>query len=239
MLDKTVETRWKNNVIERQDLNSTNGELFSEFNKVFVSGRIEEDFEYSHRTFWKEYYRTRVRITRLSGTDDLVPIVVSNLVLSKEKIKKSLKGKWVEVAGQFRSYNRLGEDGRKHLDLFLYVTLINIYDNKEEMKEIENVNSIYLKGYLCKKPIYRITPLGSQITEVFIAVNRPNGESDYIPCITWDRDAKWSRKLEVGNQVEIYGRIQSRKYFKRYSPDTDEGKYKETYEISTMRIQKV
>ena len=239
MSDETGVARRENNVITRREENSPTEKLFSEFNKVFVSGRIEAEFDFSHEVLWEKFYRTRVRVERLSGTEDLVPIVVSDLLIGRERMKTSLEGKWVEVAGQFRSYNKLGEDGRRHLDLFLFVTAINIYDDEDELEEVTNANLIYLDGYLCKPPVFRKTPLGRQITDLLIAVNRPYGKSDYIPCIAWGRVAQWASKFEVGNRVKLYGRVQSREYFKRFSKDTEAGEYRDAYEISVMRMQKV
>lgn len=239
MSDETRVARRENNVITRWEESSSTKRLFSEFNKVFVSGRIEAEFEYSHEVQWEKFYRTRVRVERLSGTEDLVPIMVSDLLIGQKMLKKSLEGKWVETAGQFRSYNKLGEDGRRHLELFLFVTAINIYEDEDEQEEITNANLIYLDGYLCKPPVFRKTPLGRQITDLLIAVNRPYGKSDYIPCIAWGRVAQWVSKFEVGNRVKLYGRLQSREYFKRYSNDLEAGEYRNAYEISVMRMQKV
>ena len=226
MSDETSVARRENNVITRQEENSPNKKLFSEFNKVFVSGRIETELEFSHEILWEKFYRTRIRVERLSGTEDLVPIIVSDLLIGKMRINSSLEGKWVEVAGQFRSHNKMGDDGRKHLELFLFVTAINIYEDEDELEEITNANLIYLDGYLCKKPVFRKTPLGRQITDLLVAVNRPYGKSDYIPCIAWGRVAQWASELEVGNRVKLYGRIQSREYFKRFSANSDAGEYK-------------
>lgn len=239
MSDETGVARRENNVITRQEENSPTENLFGEFNKVFVSGRIEAELEYSHEVWWEKFYRTRVRVERLSGTEDLVPIVVSDLLIGQEKMKTSLEGKWVEVAGQFRSYNKLGEDGRKHLDLFLFVRAIKIYEDEDGLEETTNANLIYLDGYLCKPPVFRKTPLGRQITDLLIAVNRPYGKSDYIPCIAWGRGAQWVSEFEVGNRVKLYGRVQSREYFKKTSPDSDAREYRDAYEISVMRMQKV
>ena len=239
MSDETSVARRENNVITRQEENSPNEKLFSKFNKVFVSGRIETELEFSHEILWEKFYRTRIRVERLSGTEDLVPIIVSDLLIGKMRINSSLEGKWVEVAGQFRSHNKMGEDGRKHLELFLFVTAINIYEDEDELEEITNANLIYLDGYLCKKPVFRKTPLGRQITDILVAVNRPYGKSDYIPCIAWGRVAQWASELEIGNRVKLYGRIQSREYFKRFSTNSDAGEYRDAYEISVMRMQKV
>lgn len=239
MSDETGAVRRKNDIIIRQEEKLNNEKIFSEFNKVFVSGRIETEFEYSHEVMWEKFYRTRVRVKRLSGTEDLVPIIVSDLLIGREMMQKSLEGKWVEVAGQFRSHNKEGKDGRKHLELFLFVTAINIYENEDELEEITDSNLIFLDGYICKPPVFRETPLGRQITDLLIAVSRPYGKSDYIPCISWGRVAQWASKFEVGNRVQLYGRVQSREYFKRYSYDSDVGEVRDAYEISAMRMKRV
>lgn len=239
MSDETGVVRRENNVITRLEENSTTEKFFSEFNKVFVSGRIEAEFEYSHEVMCEKFYRTRVRVERVNGTEDLVPIMISDLLIGREWMKKSLEGKWVEVAGQFRSHNKKGNDGRIHLELFLFVTVINIYENEDELEEITNANLIFLDGYICKPPVFRKTPLGRQITDLLIAVNRSYGKSDYIPCIAWGRVAQWTSKLEVGNRVQLYGKVQSREYFKRYSKDSVAGEFRDAYEISVTRMQRV
>lgn len=233
----SVTTR-DNNVIIRREAISGNEKIFSEFNKVWVSGIIEEEFEYSHEVWWEKFYKTRVRVTRLSGTEDCVPIVVSDLLMTNI-LEGSLKGKYVEVGGQFRSHNKLGEDGRKHLDLFLFVTAINVYESEEEFEDATNANLIYLDGYICKPPVFRTTPLGRQITDLMLAVNRTYKKSDYIPCIAWGRVAQYASELEVGNRIKLYGRVQSRQYFKRFSPESEAGEYRTAYEISIMRMMKV
>ena len=237
MSDETAVARRENNVITRQEENSTTEKLFSEFNKVFVSGKIEAEFEYSHEVQWEKFYRTRIRVERLSGTEDLVPIIVSDLLIERERMKNSLKGKWVEVAGQFRSHNKEGEDGRKHLELFLFVTAINIYEDEDELEETTNANLIYLDGHLCKPPVYRKTPLGRQITDLLIAVNRPYGKSDYIPCIAWGRNARYVSTFEVGTRLRVWGRVQSREYMKKISETESEKRI--AYEVSVSKLEYV
>ena len=212
--------------------------VLNENNRACVVGIIDSDFEYSHEIFGEKFYRTRIRAMRLSGTEDYIPVIVSNFLIEKEKIK-TLKNKMVEVKGKFKSYNRWDANGKSHLDLFLFVTEIEIYDNKDEFEKFKDTNSIYLKGYICKQPIYRQTPLGKRITELYIAVNGRYGKSVYIPCIIWGLKAAWASKLKIGAQIELHGRIQSREYFKRFSPDSDEGEYRMTYEVSIMTIQKI
>ena len=209
----------------------------NECSKVRISGKIEKDFEFSHNVLWEKFYKTRVEVTRYSGIIDFVPIVVSDILIFKH-LKKSLKGKYVEISGQFRSHNLLGEDSRKHLDLFLFVEDIKFYNSEEEIEGNRNTNYICLDGYICKTPIFRLTPRGRQITDMMVAVNRAYHKSDYIPCIVWGRAAIYASELEIGDRIKLEGRIQSREYFKRYSPDSEEGEYKTAYEISIVSFMK-
>lgn len=237
MSDNRIVTQ-KNNVIVRRELSSDRDKIFANFNKIWISGIIEEEFEYSHEFWWEKFYKTRVVIKRFSGTEDYVPIVVSNLLMPNI-LNEKVKGKYVEVGGQFRSYNKLGEDGRKHLELFLFATVIKVYESEEDFEEVVNANLIYLDGYICKEPVFRTTPLNRKITDLSVAVNRNYNKSDYIPCIAWGKNAYYASELEIGNRIKLYGRVQSRQYFKRFSPDSEEGEYRDAYEVSIMRIMKV
>lgn len=228
-MPETKVTRRENNKEEKSVEN----------NNVFVSGRIEDEFEYSHETNWEKFYRTRVIVKRLSGVEDYIPIIVSDLLLGRKWKKTSFKNKWVEVAGQFRSHNQLRSDGKTHLDLFLFVTEINIYEEESEMEKAANMNLIYLEGTLCKKPLFKITSSGRSIADIMLAVNRAYRRTDYIPCIVWGRNAQWISECEAGFEVKLYGRIQSRKFFKKYSQDSEEGEYRTAYEISIRQIQEV
>ncbi len=205
--------------------------LFTEFNKAYICGIVEKNLQFSHETMWDCFYITRVKVTRLSGTIDFIPIMVSYKLVND--VNASLEGKWVEIAGQFRSYNYEGEDGKRHLQLFLFATGINIYDeNQETIESLVEANMLFLDGYICREPVYRTTPLGREITDLLIAINRPYGKSDYIPCIAWGRTAQWASRLEVGNRVQLYGRIQSREYKKQ-------GEVRVAYEISILRMKEV
>lgn len=204
-------------------------------NNVYICGKLETELEYSHRIYGEIFYRTRVVVTRDSGTEDFVPIIVPSLLIWDEE--RQLKGKWVRVEGQFRSRRRIGEDGQSHMDLFLFVKKIEIYD--DEYEQITDENLICLEGYICKEPNYRQTPLGREITEFLIAVNRQYDKSDYIPCIGWGILAKWVSEFEVGTKIRIHGRIQSRQYKKRISVDSQELEDRVAYEISVKEVQKV
>ncbi len=237
MSDGKVVRREKD-AITRKEETSIGSKLFTECNKVVVSGRIEKEFEYSHKTSLEKFYQTEVAVTRYSGVEDVIPIVVSDSLI-EEKVKgTTVKGKWIEVAGQFRSHQKLDKDGHSHLELFLFGKEIKICDKEDELEEA-NVDLIYLDGYLGKPPVLRETPSGRKITDLLMAVNRPYGKSDYIPCIAWGKVAQLSSEFEVGKRVKLYGRIQRREYFKRYSPDSEAGEYKHAYEISIMRVEEV
>lgn len=231
------EVLWKQNVISKQE--EKNGDLFAPHNKVFISGIIEKDFELSHEFLFELFYKTRIKTNRLSDTEDYVPIIVSELLINNAKEKGQAEGKYAEVTGEFRSYNKKDQEGKSHLQLFLYVSSINIYDSMDEMKENMNLNSIYLEGYVCKNPAYRVTYSKKEVTDIIIAVRRQHSKSDYIPCIAWGRTAMWTSYLKVGDKVKLYGRIQSRKYLKRTGPDSSEQKIREAYEVSIMRICKI
>jgi len=227
-----------NNVIIRREANAGEEKIFGDNNKVWISGIIEEDFQYDHEVWWEKFYRTRVIVTRQSGNVDYVPIIVSDLLMMNI-INSSNKGKYAEVAGQFRSRNIQDENGRCRLKLYLFVKAINIYESEEEFEDAVNANLIYLEGYVCKQPTYRTTPLGREITDLMLAIPRTEKRNDYIPCIAWGRNAQYASYLEVGDKIKLYGRVQSREYFKRVSPDSEEGETRITYEISIMRMIKV
>ena len=212
---------------------------FGERNKAWISGILEEEFEYSHTIRGEIFYKNRIGTLSNGGQEYLVPIVVSENRL-KAIESKSVKGKFVEVAGEFRSHNFNDEYGKRHLMLFVFSRYINICDTKDKLQEEINLNIVYLEGTMCKIPIHRMTPLSrKRITDIFIAINRSYRVSDYIPAIVWNSGSIYVKKnLDIGSKVRILGSIQNRMYLKRKSPDSNEGEYKEAYELSTMWIEK-
>lgn len=172
-------------------------------NEVYVSGIITS-VEFDHEIYGEQFYLINLCVNRLSGSSDSIPVMVSNrsMLVAKEDI-----GKYVTVVGQFRSHQK-EVDGRKKL--FLYVFAEEISLNKEGT----TMNMISIEGNICKVPTFRQTPLGRQISDVFIAVNRQYGKSDYIPCIIWGRNAKFASHMKVGDSIRIQGRVQSREYMK-------------------------
>lgn len=141
------------------------------------------------------------------------------------------------VQGQFRSYNRHDERKNK-LILSVFAREVDFVElDEENMPESNKTNSIYLDGYICKEPIYRKTPLGREIADLLLAVNRPYGKSDYIPCISWGRNARFAGNFKVGDRVAVWGRIQSREYMKRIDEENVEKRI--AYEVSVSKLETV
>ena len=193
-------------------------------NKVFVAGEIVSDAVFSHEVYGEGFYEFFVRVMRLSGQADVLPITISERLIQDGMLAK---GKQICALGQFRSYNKI-ENGRSRLMLTVFVREL-VSDLPEK-----NPNSILLSGYICKPPVYRTTPFNREIADVLIAVNRAYNKSDYIPCIAWGRNARFVKNLAVGDRIAVSGRIQSREYQKRLS-DT-EMKTMTAYEVSVSKL---
>ncbi len=179
-------------------------------NKVYFTGEIISEAEFSHEVYGEGFYELYVRVMRLSGQADILPVTISDRIIQKNNLKV---GSIICALGQFRSYNKL-ENGRSRLMLTVFVR--EIVENVPS----RNPNSIVLSGYICKPPIYRTTPFNREIADLLIAVNRAYNKSDYIPCIAWGRNARFVQNLKVGDRVALSGRIQSREYQKKLS-ETD------------------
>ena len=201
-----------------------------ENNQVVVMGEIVSDFVFSHEIFGEGFYMVDVNVPRLSDSSDVIPLMVSERLLD---VQEDYKGLNVMVQGQFRSYNR-HEERKNRLVLSVFAREIAFVD---ETPESSKTNQIYLDGYICKEPIYRKTPLGREIADLLLAVNRPYGKSDYIPCICWGRNARFASNFSVGTRCEIWGRIQSREYMKRISDDDAEKRV--AYEVSVSKLELV
>lgn len=198
-----------------------------ETNKAEAIGFVTEPFGLDHKVHGEGFYRTTVRVARDSGAHDDVPIIVSERLTDA---KKSQVGNMVAVVGQFRSYNKL-ENGKRKLILFLFAQAF------QPLSEGEGGywNRLSLIGTICKPVIYRVTPLGREVADVMLAVNRAYGKSDYIPCLCWGRDAKWIQFLETGQLLRIKGRIQSREYQKKLGED--EIQTRTAYEVSVQEVE--
>ena len=193
-------------------------------NKVFISGEIVSDAEFSHEVYGEGFYEMNVLVKRLSGQGDVLPMTVSERLIADKQLKK---GVIINALGQFRSYNKL-MDGKSKLMLTVFVR--ELIDGVA----VKNPNSIVLSGYICKPPVYRTTPFNREIADILIAVNRSYNKSDYIPCIAWGRNARFAKNLAVGEKIAIAGRIQSREYQKRISDE--EIKVMTAYEVSISKL---
>jgi len=194
-------------------------------NKVEVIGEIESEFSFSHEVYGEIFYYFTLKIPRLSEMSDYIVITTSERLLNDTKFKVGSK---VYITGQFRSYNNYTNSGNKLILTLFAKDIVMAEDDK-------SLNQITLNGFVCKPPIYRTTPFGREITDILLAVNRTYNKSDYIPCITWGRNAKFAGTLNVGDNVVITGRIQSREYQKKISET--ESITKTAYEISVSKIE--
>ena len=199
-----------------------------ENNQVVIMGEIVSDFVFSHEIFGEGFYIVDVNVPRLSDSSDIIPLMVSERLLN---VEEDYKGMSIMVQGQFRSYNR-HEERKNRLVLSVFAREIEFM---EEIEESAKTNQIYLDGFICKEPVYRKTPLGREIADLLLAVNRPYGKSDYIPCICWGRNARFASNFTVGTRCEIWGRIQSREYMKRLSEDDAEKRV--AYEVSVSKLE--
>lgn len=196
-------------------------------NKVTIMGEIVSGFTFSHEIFGEGFYMMDVRCKRLSENFDTIPVMISERLMD---VEKGYSGQLVSISGQFRSYNR-HEERKNRLILSVFAREIEFLD---EVPGGSESNQIFLDGYICKKPVYRKTPLGREIADVLLAVNRPYGKSDYIPVILWGRNARYATYFKVGERMRVWGRIQSREYVKKL--DDERTETQTAYEVSVSRI---
>lgn len=193
-------------------------------NRVYFKGEIVSEATFSHEVYGEGFYELQVRVMRLSGQADILPVTISERIIERNDLKV---GSVICAVGQFRSYNKL-EGGKSRLMLTVFVR-----DIVEDVPG-RNPNGIVLSGYICKPPVYRTTPFNREIADLLIAVNRAYNKSDYIPCIAWGRNARFVQNLRVGDRVVLSGRIQSREYQKRFSDD--EVVTMTAYEVSVSKL---
>ena len=203
---------------------------YFENNKVQLSGTVDSELIFSHLIYGEKFYLFKLKVPRLSEKYDLINITISERFFT---IKEPKIGDIVDIKGQFRSYNNFSNIGNR-LMLTVFVKEIEYL---ESINLINNPNTIFLNGYICKPPIYRTTPFMREITDILLAVNRSYNKSDYIPCIAWGRNAKYAEGFDVGTNLKIWGRIQSREYQKRITDE--EFETKTAYEISICKMETI
>lgn len=204
--------------------------LLTENNKVSLFGKVVSEPIFSHEVYGEKFYEFSMEVNRLSESVDIIPVVFSERLIPIEEIKLKLN---VQILGQYRSYNNQQAEGRSKLVLMVFAREVEVTD---EMT-LNNANEIFLEGFVCKKPNYRKTPFGREISDLLIAVNRAYNKSDYIPCIAWGRNAKYCESFNVGDKVRVYGRVQSREYEKKF--ESGEVEKKVAYEISVSKLELV
>lgn len=193
-------------------------------NSIKLSGIIVGEAAYAHAVLDEKMYSAKLSVSRLSGAEDLLPITISDRLMPANEL---VAGTTLTVEGQLRSYNVI-TDGASRLLLTTFV------QNMLEKSEENALNDVSLMGALCKEPLYRMTPFGREIADLMLAVNRPHGKSDYIPCIAWGRTARFASNLSVGDTVEVFGRFQSRPYQKQQTDGKTE--HKIAYEVSISKL---
>ena len=201
------------------------GNINLENNVVALVGEIVTGFSFSHEVFGEKFYKFEVASARTSDYVDYIPVMVSERLID---VTKDLKGTTIYVAGNYRSFN-LHEEERCRLLLSVFATEIELNI------DYEVTNNIYLNGFVCKPPVYRKTPLGREIADVLVAVNRSYGKSDYIPCVFWGRNARFAQTFEVGAELKVWGRVQSRPYTKKIGEDEYEDRV--AYEVSVHKVE--
>ena len=191
-------------------------------------GEIASEFVFSHEVFGEGFYMVDILVKRLSNSSDRIPVMISERLVD---VTQDYQGEYIQILGQFRSYNR-HEEKKNRLVLSVFAREISFV---EEENDKMKTNQIFLDGYICKMPVYRKTPLGREIADMLVAVNRPYGKSDYIPCICWGRNARFSSTFEVGGHVQVWGRIQSRDYMKKLDGDITEKRT--AYGVSVSKLE--
>lgn len=197
-------------------------------NKIYLEGEVSSELEFSHEMYGEGFYTFNIEVPRLSDAKDTLYITVSERLISGMGIRIGSK---IIVEGQLRSYNKF-VDGANRLILTVFAR--NISPCEERSK---NPNQIFLDGFICKQPVYRTTPFGREISDMLLAVNRSYNKSDYIPTIAWGRNSRFCKTLNVGDNIRIWGRLQSREYQKKLSEE--EVIKKTAYEVSISKMERV
>lgn len=207
---------------------------YDDNNHLVLVGKVTSEKRFSHEIYGEKFYIFDLSVPRLSGNADMIPVTISERLLT---VKDLEIGSQISVDGQFRSYNSYDHE-KNRLILTVFAKDIQFLENQSEELELSAdmvSNEVTLDGYICKKPIYRKTPFGREISDILLAVNRAYNKSDYIPCIAWGRNARFCENIPVGTEVKIIGRVQSREYEKKHEDGTVEKKI--AYEVSVSSLE--
>jgi len=210
---------------------------YLENNYITLVGKVTGEKKLSHEIYGEKFYVFNLEIPRLSGNSDIIPVTISERIINDDTL---VEGKKLLVKGQFRSYNSYVNEKNKLILTVFAKDVVEVNENEVEeenemVKKDVVTNEVVLIGYICKKPIYRQTPFGREIADILLAVNRAYNKSDYIPCIAWGRNARFCQTIDVGAQVKIVGRVQSRTYEKKFEDGTSETRV--AYEVSIGSLE--
>ena len=209
---------------------------YLENNYLTLVGKVTGEKKFSHEIYGESFYSFNLSIPRLSGNADIIPITISERLIKDDTLQE---GKKLLIKGQFRSYNSYQNEKNRLILTVFAKDIVEVEENEEEENDIVRkdivTNEVVLIGFICKPPIYRQTPFGREIADVLLAVNRAYNKSDYIPCIAWGRNARFCQNLEVGSQVKVIGRVQSRTYEKKHEDGTVENRV--AYEVSIGSLE--
>lgn len=206
---------------------------YLENNHLVLVGKVVSEKTFSHEVYGEKFYSFNLEVPRLSDTSDIIPIMISERLIAENDLTI---GRKVVIEGQFRSYNGY-ENEKSKLILTVFTKEITFKPEGEELEvnKENSSNEVVLSGYICKKPIYRQTPFKREIADILLAVNRAYNKSDYIPCIAWGRNARFCQNIEVGTEVKVIGRVQSRGYEKKLEDGTVLNKV--AYEVSIISME--
>ena len=207
---------------------------YDDNNHLTLVGKVTSEKRFSHEIYGEKFYIFDLEVPRLSGNADKIPVTISERLLTSKDLSI---GAELKIDGQFRSYNSYNNEKNK-LILTVFAKDIEFLEKQDEEVEVRKdqvSNEVILDGFICKKPIYRKTPFGREISDILLAVNRAYNKSDYIPCIAWGRNARFCENVSVGTEVRIIGRVQSREYEKKYEDGTVEKKI--AYEVSVSSLE--
>lgn len=211
------------------------GDTVIENNNVTLIGKITGDKKFSHEVYGENFYTYNFEVARLSDNVDNIPVMISDRLIDLDSLESD---KLYQINGNFRSYNKHSDTEGARAKLILSVFAREIFVHEGDVASAgRNSNLIELDGFIVKEPVYRKTPLNREICDLLIAVNRPYGKSDYIPCICWGRNALFAASCQVSDHVALAGRIQSREYNKKMPDETIE--VRTAYEVSVQRISLV
>ena len=199
-----------------------------ESNIAELCGTVNSELRFSHKTYGEVFYTFVLGVERKSGYVDEINIMVSERLIYDNP---PLPEQFLEVRGQVRTYNEV-QDGRNKLNVVVFAREIYLCEDYGYYE-----NYIYLEGFLCKPPVKRTSPLGRDICDMMVAVNRMYNKSDYIPCIAWGRNAGYAQQLEVGTKLLMEGRMQSREYKKKLEDGTTEAR--RAFEVSVLKLEEI